>query len=419
MKKSLISTFIFFFSIASTFSQSNFRNGYIIKNKNDTVFGLIDFRIDQTNSRLCKFKLSETKSEKIYYPGEIAGYRFVDDGKYYVSRTVVIDSVKETVFLEYLVQGLMNLYYFPKGNGYYFFEDKDGTLVGATHNPETVTNNNKPLNDNRYIGVLSYMFRDNISLAEKTSTAEFNRKSMIEYTKEYHNQMCSSGEKCIIFENDYKKKFTKFIFSVYSGVELNTIKLNYNTPLSSIPGGDIKLLSKMSSLSPVIGLGLNISNSRISRLINLKLDVNFSRLTGMCNYSYDNNVFTHNSYNFSALKANFGAGLEYLSDKGKIRPAAELELSFNQMFSSRSMMTYIAKNYYDSNAKIKNIENELLPQSLDGLKVGIGVDYKLINNRFIVVRLLYSNNGRRLLYTYHKNFFDIDNTFQLKIGYKF
>lgn len=386
MKKTILCCLYIIIPIVSVLSQSNYKEGYIITMEKDTVHGLIDFRTDHTNSLICKFKLSDEASEKNYQPGEIAGYRFVNEGKYYVSRAVVIDSLKRTVFLEFLVQGLLNLYYFPEGIGCYFFENKDGTLVAITKKPDEIIDNSKLKVDDRYKGMLSYISRDCLPLAFKTSKVEFNKESMIVFTKDYHDQMCDSGEKCIIFENDYKKKFTKFNFTAFSGIEFNDIKFN-----------DINL-SKMLSFSPIVGIGLNISSPRLIKSVSIMVDAILSKIAGACDYS---NNLTYSQYSFSGIKSNFSGGLEYIYQKGKFRPAINAGISYSYFFNLNSTLK--------TNSQIS--ENVILIQnSTTGIKTGLGVDYQIEGNQFIIVRFLYSK---------HVNYYDINNTYQLKLGYKF
>lgn len=372
--------------IFNVYSQSNYKKGYVITLNNDTIFGLIDFRTDIMNSQFCKFKPDTTDSEVIYRPGEIESYRILNEGKYYVSRTVEIENVKRTVFLEFLVQGLLNLYYFPEEYGYYFFENKEGKIIGITKKPDEITEDRKIKKDNRYKGVLSYVLREDISLALKSADVAFGRKSMIEYTKDYHEDMCESGEKCIIFENDYKKKFTKINVNAFSGIELNEVNfLNVEIP-------------KMLSISPNIGVGLNISSPRVVKSLSLMIDASLSKIAGACDYSVDLRYF---QYKFSGMKSNFTGGLEYIYHKGKIRPAISAGFSYCKFFNLNGTW----ETYFQTYENVILIQNSSL-----GFKTGLGVDYQIKENQFIVLRFLYSK---------HLNNYDMNNTYQLKLGYKF
>ncbi len=372
--------------IFNVYSQSNYKKGYVITLNNDTLFGLIDFRTDIMNSQFCKFKPDTTESEVIYRPGEIESYRILNEGKYYVSRTVEIENVKRTVFLEFLVQGLLNLYYFPEEYGYYFFENKEGKIIGITKKPDEITEDRKIKKDNRYKGVLTYVLREDISLALKSADVAFGRKSMIEYTKDYHEDMCESGEKCIIFENDYKKKFTKINVNAFSGIELNEVNfLNVEIP-------------KMLSISPNIGVGLNISSPRVVKSLSLMIDASLSKIAGACDYLVNLSYF---QYKFSGIKSNFTGGLEYIYHKGKISPAINVGFSYCKFFNLNGTW----ETYFQTYENVILIQNSSL-----GFKTGLGIDYQIKENQFIVLRFLYSN---------HLNYYDMNNTYQLKLGYKF
>lgn len=391
MRKTILCCLYLIIPIVSIYAQSNYKEGYVITLENDTIYGWIDFRMDHINSVLCKFKERITEPEKVYHPGEIDAYRFINEGKYYVSRTVEIDSIEKKVFLEYLVQGMMNLYYLPDGNGYYFFENKDGSLDAITKKPDEIIDNSKLKVDNRYKGMLAYVFRDCPPLSVESSDAGFDRKSMIDYTKSYHDQMCSSGEKCIIFENDYKKKFTKFDFSFFSGFEFNEIKLLQIYDIYP---------PKMISFSPVIGAGLNISSPRFMKSLNFIFDVTLSKIVGACDFTHSYYV-TFSQFNFSAIKSNMCGGLEYIYHKGKIRPAINAGISYSHLYNIKSTIRNNSQAY----------TNLILPPKYStGIKTGLGVDYQLKGNQYIIVRILYLK---------HFENYDMNNTYQLKLGYKF
>ena len=120
-------------SFTAVYGNNNFVNGFIITNEHDTIVGLLDFKTDYSNSTICKFKTNEDSTVKIYQPGEIYGFRFFDEGKFYVSKNVTIkDSLNVNVFLEFLVQGMLNLYYLNSDWREYYFSllsGKTGKLI--------------------------------------------------------------------------------------------------------------------------------------------------------------------------------------------------------------------------------------------------------------------------------------------------
>jgi len=136
--------FCFLFSINA---QENYSPGYIITNTYDTIRGYIDYKTDIQNAKVCHFKTNLNDEEKSFLPGQIAGYRFTDAGRFYVTKSVKIKDSARTVFLEYLVKGIMNLYYYTEGsdastdvnyNKYYFFENEKGEMNSITKGPDKI-----------------------------------------------------------------------------------------------------------------------------------------------------------------------------------------------------------------------------------------------------------------------------------------
>ena len=74
-------------------------------------------------------RLKDGKEIIQYSPDEIAGYR-LSDGKVYVSRNVALAGSEKKVFLQKLVQGEMDLYYYTEDELQRFFlETQDGQLM--------------------------------------------------------------------------------------------------------------------------------------------------------------------------------------------------------------------------------------------------------------------------------------------------
>jgi hypothetical protein len=53
--KPYIYLFAIVFSLANCMAQSDFRNGYIITNSGDTVYGQIDYKGNRSNAKECIF----------------------------------------------------------------------------------------------------------------------------------------------------------------------------------------------------------------------------------------------------------------------------------------------------------------------------------------------------------------------------
>lgn len=172
----------FLLLISTIYAQSNYRPGFIITLQKDTVYGVIDYRTDKINATRCVFLPQDNSGDKpiTYHPFDILGYRFTDDGKYYVSKNVELQyGIPKPVFLEYLLQGMKSLYYYETEDDIpvYFVEDHN-TLVkidAPKLSRQTTSMQFKDQTD-RYIPLLHYAFKDCPSLAPKIDRARFNRK---------------------------------------------------------------------------------------------------------------------------------------------------------------------------------------------------------------------------------------------------
>jgi len=279
MKLRIFFTFLFLsIYLTSTFAQSNFRRGFIITNEGDTVSGWIDFGTDAQNMHICNFRETEMGTTRTFFPGQIFGYRFYEEGKFYVSREIVINDEPRTVFLEFLLQGNMNLFYYidvsqHKQTEYYFFENQSGRMIALTKRPDEIISTaggiTRVNRDFRYRGVIRYLFNEHESIAQQADKVEFNHQSMIDIARQYHNLTCPIGEESIVFEIKTDTNFIRTQFSIYSGAMI------------------------FADAQPImIGGRVNISNPHTNRNLSFQSDLGFARVDtqNIPNFQYQRDV---------------------------------------------------------------------------------------------------------------------------------
>lgn len=409
MKKTLISS-LFFISFLYMYAQDNFRQAYIITLTNDTVHGQIDLRTDKLNALSCRFRIAPDSDIGVYYPGDITAYRFVEEGKYYISKEVFIDNDSAKLFLEFMVQGVMNLYYYRASDeqSYFFFENDTGEMLTVTQLPSTVDDQNKIHVDNKYKGVLRYAFREYEPIANNADNIRYDKKSMIKVTKTYHDNVCTTGEECIIYENKNPDKVgARFVFSLYSGVQYATYTFLYYY-------GFYALVFKEYSprnFAPLLGGQVNLFVPSFSRSFSLQLDFSASYL-----YT-DNTALTQSmkvSYNTVTLSPK--VGVKYRYPKFKWRPVAEAGYAFTGLLNP---------NYTESHGRIDRNTNEfkvtstyerMMRNYFHGFYAGVGVDYNIRKEQAVFLRLLYEGCFDDFR-TWEKD--DRLSSFQLKLGYSF
>ncbi|MDR0829830.1 MAG: hypothetical protein LBN95_06945 [Prevotellaceae bacterium] len=316
MKKFIITLFIIAFS-ANIFAQiDNFKDGYVITNQGDTLFGKIDFQPNNINQTTCRFMQNGSSETVIYEPAELKGYYFSPFNKCYVSKQLEINGLQFYAFAELLVDGVMNLYYYEFDNKafystpiyfdytdyvvYYFFEDENGKMQSITKKPDEIKDG-KLVTDVSYKGILRYTFRDVPSISDNYDKIKFDTKSIVEVAEKYHNAVCETGEKCIVYLNANPYKFKDFVrFSVYAG-------------------GSAILVSKEKPIfAPMIGTEIFISDARKASHWGANFDLSvlkYSDALGFTNIAYNGFAITTHAgvqyYNFDLkiIQPTGGGGL--------------------------------------------------------------------------------------------------------------
>jgi hypothetical protein len=299
--KRLIFCHLFVLFCAGIFCQSEFRNGYIISNSGDTIKGQIDYRGNIKNSQACVFK-SETGKVKTFSPLDIVGYKF-EEGRYYVSKYSKTEGGYKILFVEFLVDGRKNAYYFRDDSGeHYLIEYVNDTLVELPNKEEIFTEDGlqysrKPTKQLNY---LKAYFKDCPALyPEIDKMGKINEDNLVRITTRYHNKMCPDSV-CIVY---YKRKPG---IGIALEPEIGAIDYHY------------------SSGSPEYGV-----------LVYLWLPRTNERLFLKTGYLVSNSAYEDYTYRVSKLTLQF----EYLFPDKLIRPKFDLGVNvfFGSLYTENSL----------------------------------------------------------------------------------
>jgi len=348
-------------------SNNDFHKGYIISLKGDTTRGFLLAQISRKASEKCIFKPNADGASEIYKPGEITGYRFLD-GKYYVSKEIDIDSItKKVVFLEFLIKGMANIYYYVDNEEHYYIEKLPNGLSELTEQERTYYQKAIPGSDeaHTYIlpskakGKLTYILRDCPSINNEIQNTRLTHKSLIKLTKDYHEKMCSS-ESCIIYEKGNTSTKVKLGFLIgYS-------KNQYNF------GG--QLISNYGDIYQ-IGAALKISNIfMFNEHLNLKANILFEKDSKSYKLSKSNDfIYYFITYNNVRYKLNYYDNIDAINN---------LQADLNVL----DLKIPITLNY-DFNIAKKTI-----------LSCGIGISNKIIvsQNKNFQIEEFYNRYGRSI-----------------------
>jgi hypothetical protein len=375
----LIGTLFFYNAKA----QTDFRNGYYITLENDTVFGLLDYRGEVKNSQTCVFKNDDSTEPQKFNPGEIQSYRFTD-GKFYVSKKVETDLVERTVFLEFLVDGITNLYFLRDINNYkYFLEDKNGKFLELSNETiiEKVDGKGEiQRKSNRYIGVLHASFADCKEIQQQINNVNLGHKSLINITKNYHNYVCDT-EECIVYEKKVQPAKVRFAPVVKTGVAGfhfdKGIFANYDIDPDFYFGAGMI----MSTVFPGI-------NEKIS--FEVEIDVNQYNFHGSYEEQNASIKETYNLYlDLFSIQPTLSA--KYTFPTGKVKPTVAVG-AYADIFAGINEKIVTEKQHQDTVYTYESYETPITPMVFGGF-LQFGCNYELSERTFFTnLRLCYSTN---------------------------
>ncbi len=184
-------------------AQINLREGIVITLSGDTLHGQIDYRTDRINAEQCVFMANGASAATTYLPGQIEGYRFLDNGRYYVSRTVPMpDGSHQRRFLEFVLRGQLNLYFLRNdGHDFFYLEDATGTLAMFKDIPEAISTHKRRKNLESAIAML-YPSKNAQKLLWEKGTSLANVTHVV---RTYNDEVCPDGT-CELFQYKSKKK---------------------------------------------------------------------------------------------------------------------------------------------------------------------------------------------------------------------
>lgn len=105
-----------------TYSQSDFREGFVIKLNQDTIHGQIKYKEGNSNNHYCQFKGPDSQNIVSYKADEIVGYGFKNDKYFEAKKIEASGQSSEIVLLEVVIKGMVTLYKYDN----VFYIEKSG-----------------------------------------------------------------------------------------------------------------------------------------------------------------------------------------------------------------------------------------------------------------------------------------------------
>lgn len=361
-----------FLSLCSLKAQSDFRNGYIINKNNDTIHGLIDYKGNKASARICSYREDVNAETQSFTPDEIKGYRFIDS-KYYISMLVNNGIEKKQIFIEYLINGIVDIYYYRDDHGeHYLIDDGNNKLYELKNEEkEVMVNGTRYMKESKeYIGLLKAVFKDSPTTNKKIENINLNHKSLITITNDYHNEVCVDKE-CIIYEKKLPK--TKNTYGLVIG--LNGMSFSGTSEFTKkyyyMRNSDFGF-----EIFPSIGLYYKVNMPFVNERLYFQYEGTYSRVTLTTSNTYIEPTYNMNVFNDITLTQNAFNNLtviKYEFPKGKIRPTFQIGGYVNFFLKAEYNRNQVVKyswgeTYYTNQAK----DNPFAKNEL-GVNCGVGI----------------------------------------------
>jgi len=378
MRKLYVISVILIFGMFHVFAKSDFRNGYIISIKNDTIYGLIDYRGNKANTKKCIFKKDVYSENQEFTPNDIKAYRFIDS-KYYISKIVNSAENTDTLFLEYLIKGKVDMYYFFDGVQGHFLADKgeEKLIELKSIEKEVYTNaTTYRIKSNQYVGILNYFFSESPSTLKKVEQVDLTQESLIKIAKVYHNDVCSN-EECIIYQKVVPKVIIQY--GPLIGFCQKTVSITKNSEIYKY----LKNNQFNKEFNPYFGFFIKSNIPSLGENLFLQYEGTYSREDLRCqnswvsiyNFRYVNDIkLTRNVLNNSFQ-------LKYELTKGRVQPSFHLGGCVNYSFMTQYEQHYTIQDLSGRPLTHTSFYEYPFPNLDFGVKVGFGIVGKVFNDR--------------------------------------
>ncbi len=373
---------IVFFSILELKAQSDFRNGYIVKNDNDTIYGLIDYRGNKANAKKCTFRKDLNSAKQAFNPDEIKSFRFINS-KYYVSKNINVGNETKQLFLEYLINGIIDIYYYRDGIGeHYLVDNGEGNLYELKNEEKLVIVHNTQYfkESKEYVGILKVMFKESPLISKKVENISLNHKSLINITRDYHNEVCTDGE-CIIYEKKLPK--TKSTYGIIIGC-------NY-----------LKTSGYGSGIFPSAGMFFKVNMPSVNERLYFQYEGTYSRINLTTSKSFTESVYaliylSHESLTQDVF--NNVCVMKYEFPKGKIRPTFQMGGFVNYFIKTDYKGNIEAKYSWGDTYSSYQFNGNPFSKFDFGINCGVGLKSLYLNDKELFIDLRYQKGFGLLRY---------------------
>jgi hypothetical protein len=358
------------------FSQIEFHPGYIVKNNEDTIRGLVGYRGNTGSVTTCSFKKTKGSPAETFNPDQIKSFAQTGE-RLYQSINLPKDSLPhEKVFAFVLSDGPISLYRYHE----YFLVKKDTIMALRKPFDKKVTVDKGVYGRERimvmttypHIGILSLLVQDCRMVANNT---RYSENSMMELIDAYN--ACKGHAP--LKERQPSFRFNVQVFAGY-----------VNSNLKITADGE---LNKFSSSSTVTGgLGFDVYAPRTFDKLSFSVEGWYLKCyyQGFYQGPYQGGTrYQDQSIDASLFKVNFGFRFNFLAS----RNTPYFKIGISQGFiNSVSIRTF--QEVEDSNGVVNSTQSEGGYQSAKPRSYWAGIGYqRVIDQRLTIFAELRTDRG--------------------------
>ncbi len=346
-------------------AQSNFKQGYVIREVGDTLRGEIDSRGDISMSEICRFREINSKEITKFKPNSIIAYRLTDN-KYFVSKKIN----GKYKFLELLVEGQTSLYYNRENQlyGNYYVGNNELGIKRLPYSEEIIERDGATylIKSNKHNGILLIYLKDAPTLRKRIeSLVKPGHNPLTELIETYNDIVCNEI-KCITYQKE------KFPITIYIEPTVGFIKYK-----------NLSILSKNYFQAGIIA---NIWLPRVNEKLYLR--------TGIIRTPYEMNV--GKIYNYESNKIEdvikedvdyiIPIQLEYISPERTFIPKFAYGINYHRPFEITVglMAGLLIRAHEKANISIsydfdfiRHKKIPIVPKQLGSQRLSFGLQFKL------------------------------------------
>jgi hypothetical protein len=366
-------------------AQTDFRPGFYISLENDTIFGEIDYQGEKQSAKTCFFRQNENSQILQFEPKDIKAFRF-NDGKYYISKIFKTHEEDEKhLFLEYLVNGQLKLYYYYDNYGeHYLIENTKGETFALKYEEKEILDEErgrviKKLH--HYRGMLKANMADCQELFKLIDITDLSHKSLINLVKKYHDCVCGD-DLCIIYQK--KSQAYKIVFAPMIGV--NSYRIDF-----TVEGIYNNLVSEY-NMYPVIGLLVDFHHPRIGDKLALTFGLDFSKSHNFSSSNEESTIMDASTYrelNLNTMMIEPSIGLKYTINTKRVKPFFSGGIISNIPFAQDTEL-YTRKTQFGEVTNEITEKVSIVSRPFWGLNLSVGSDFVLGKKLVIFTRLKYN-----------------------------